>query len=193
MPQKSPKAAGTLETRHGWLRGPARRAAVSVVAVGVGWAIACSSPGATPTETTPRGAGAAPAAATEAAATSTEAYLALVSRVNLAALRATTLLSRLALIVTTDDDVRSVLEDDVLLILDSLELQRDLLLQAAPVPAAMEEVHALLLTAMERYIEATSLLLPQSSGGPERFDFFSFQPIVQEGGKNFHGAGAALP
>lgn len=185
--------AASVSTEHGPFRRPARRAAIRVIAAGVALAIACSSSGEKSREAAEGVAPPTAKVATQAAAIGTEAHRALVDRVNIVTRDATVLLNQTALFIVSNDDARPQLEEDVRLLLGSFQLQREILQQAEPVPAAMQEAHELLAAAMERYVEATALLLPQSSGGPERFDFFAFQSLMQEGGEQFHGAGAALP
>jgi hypothetical protein len=120
-------------------------------------------------------------------------YLALFNKVSAGTVESVGVLNQIALIVTTNDEVRGDLGADVQLLIGSIELQLDVLEDVEPVPPDMTEAHQALKTALLRYIDAAMLLLPPDQGGPDGFDFFTFQPLVQEGGENFHGAGAALP
>lgn len=69
----------------------------------------------------------------------------------------------------------------------TFELVRDRLALTSP-PPGHQVVHQLLLDALEFYVQASAALLPDPD--TQEADYWSFQPLMQEGGKNFHAAGA---
>jgi hypothetical protein len=177
------------QRRRGGMQVAVRRGALALALVGVSVALAACSGAPTAATAEPV---TMPETRAVTAAGSLDVYRALVDSVGLAALEGTRLLNQIALFVTTDEAVRAMAEDDVRLLIQGFELQRQQLEGAEPVPEAAEAAHADLKLALDRYVEAASLLLPASSGGPERFEFSRFQELMQDGGKHFHGAGASL-
>ncbi len=158
-----------------------------------GLAIACGGDEVEP-ETTPTATPPPSPTATEPVTDAREAsYLLLFDSVAFAAADSTRLLNQLAVFVAGNDSARSDLQGDVRLLIDSFGLQLEQLEIAEPVPARMEEAHTSMKTAIRRYREAAELLLPPGTGGPAVFDFFQFQEVMLDGGKNFHGAGSLLP
>ena len=71
----------------------------------------------------------------------------------------------------------------------SLKLARERLQEAGP-PRGYEGLHQTLLDALSFYIQASGALLPDSQTGEA--DYPRFQELMQQGGKNFHEAGAKL-
>jgi len=69
----------------------------------------------------------------------------------------------------------------------TFELVRDQLALKSP-PAGHEELHQLLLDALEFYTAASAALLPDAE--TQAADYWRFQRLMQEGGENFHAAGA---
>ncbi len=69
----------------------------------------------------------------------------------------------------------------------TFELVRDRLALTSP-PPGHEELHQLLLDAMEFYTAASAALLPDAE--TKAADYWRFQGLMQEGGQNFHAAGA---
>ena len=69
----------------------------------------------------------------------------------------------------------------------TFELMRERLALEMP-PAGHEELHQLLLDALEFYTKAAAALLPDPE--TQQADYWGFQGLMQEGGKNFHAAGA---
>lgn len=134
----------------------------------------------------------ASAAEVETPALTREVYRSLVDSVGRATLEATRLMNQIALFATTDDSTRINAERDVRLVIEALQSGLETLIGAEPVPPATREAHADLKTALERYVEAASLLLPADDGGPETFEPERFRDLMLEGGKHFHGAGASL-
>ena len=71
----------------------------------------------------------------------------------------------------------------------TFELVRDRLALTSP-PAGHEGLHQLLLNALEFYIAASAALLPDNK--TQAADYWRFQELMQEGGKNLHAAGATF-
>lgn len=69
----------------------------------------------------------------------------------------------------------------------TFELMRERLALESP-PPGHEGLHQLLLDALGFYAEAAASLLPDAE--TQKADYWSFQALMQEGGKNFHAAGA---
>ncbi len=67
----------------------------------------------------------------------------------------------------------------------SFEVARIALERAEP-PPGYEELHARLLDALSFYTEASAALLPDSETGEA--DYWTFQELMLEGGKNAHAA-----
>ena len=69
----------------------------------------------------------------------------------------------------------------------TFELVRDRLALTNP-PPGHEELHQLLLDALEFYTAASTALLPDAE--TDAADYWRYLGLMQEGGKNFHAAGA---
>ncbi len=69
----------------------------------------------------------------------------------------------------------------------TFEFVRDQLALTSP-PPGHEELHRLLVDALEFYAAASAALLPDAE--TKVADYWRFQGLMQEGGKNFHAAGA---
>lgn len=69
----------------------------------------------------------------------------------------------------------------------TFELIRERLASESP-PPGHEGLHQLLLDALELYAKAADALLPDPE--TQEADYWRFQGLMQEGGKNFHAAGA---
>ena len=98
----------------------------------------------------------------------------------------TRLLSRVGIELSTMPDRALQAEATVNLAKETLEDVQVELTQSRP-PASYDEVHQALLDALGFYIQAAAALLPDHGSGSA--DYWSFQGFMQEGGKNFHGAG----
>ncbi len=120
-------------------------------------------------------------------------YQALFNRMSLDLTEITRVLVQVSLFVASNPDAATEIEDDIRLLRRSYQQQLDGVQALEPVPPSVEEAHRLLEDAIERYIEATSLLLPAERNGSDRFDYSQFQDTMLSGGMSFHGAGAALP
>ena len=73
--------------------------------------------------------------------------------------------------------------------MSTFELVRDQLATSGA-PVDHEDLHQLLLDALEFYTAAAAALLPDAENNAA--DYWCFQGLMQEGGKNFHAAGAEV-
>ena len=119
-------------------------------------------------------------------------YVGAFSAINLRLLEDTRLMNQIAISASIDGQARVDSEEMTRLILDDLNEQLGLLEQLEPVPSEVTEAHESIKTAVMRYIEAASLMLPMEGAEGETFAFSDYQALMTEGGKAFHGAGSAL-
>lgn len=130
---------------------------------------------------------------TDVLGVSVDAYLPLFESVNMVTLDASMLLNQLAGTAAASDQGHAIIDADARILLGSFELQLDKLESAEPVTPELGAAHESLKAALDRYVEAASLLLARDEGGPDRFDLRGFQSLIQEGRQNVDGAGDAFP
>lgn len=158
------------------IRDQKRRVPIFVVAAAALFVIGCASGGGVPSQPPP-------------GAIAKEEYISRFNDVTVRLLEDVTLMNQIAFAVVGDDSAQAGFEGTTRVLLQDLEEQLRLVESQEPVPPDVLEAHESLKASIMKYVEAASLLLPPQVGA---FDFFEFQGLVAEGGKNFHSAGAAL-
>ena len=99
----------------------------------------------------------------------------------------TRLLSSVSIQLSTAPERAPEAADTLIASKGTFELMRERLTLEMP-PPGYEELHQLLLDALEFYTKAAAALLPDPE--TQASDYWGFQGLMQEGGKNFHAAGA---
>ncbi len=123
----------------------------------------------------------------EAAGTSPESYGALVRQVFSDVADLTRILSDVSIQLGAAPEQAPQAAGIINATKGSFELVRDQLALTSP-PPDHEGLHQLLLDALEFYAGASAALLPDAE--TQVADYWRFQGLMQEGGKNFHAAGA---
>ncbi len=102
-------------------------------------------------------------------------------------------LEALAALMASSDRPRSTFEADARLLIDGVRAQIDRLQSVQFTPTRAEAAHGSMKLALERYVEAATLLLPPRHGGPDLLEFAEFDEKMADADEEARKAAAVLP